>query len=150
MGITLLVQMRQSNKCESVRNDEIINFYLGSGAGPWISISCLLQGTSHIYWFYLPKTINQERTKNPEMRSNFQQIILYCLGLHTQNSGLRGVNLEPSPKRGSDKIKMQKQGRNTQKKGSCIVQPGLIYGSQHLERQTWIPVLREESIGQEP
>ena len=97
-----------------------------------------------------PKTINQERTKNPEMRPNFQQIVLYCLGLHTQNSGLKRVNLEPSPKRGSDKINMQKQGRNTQKKASCIVQPGVIYRSQHLERQTWIPVLREESIGPEP
>ena len=29
---------------------------------------------------------------------------MYCLGLHTQNPGLIKVNLEPSPKRGSDKI----------------------------------------------
>ena len=29
---------------------------------------------------------------------------MYCLGLHTQNPGLITVNLEPSPKRGSDKI----------------------------------------------
>ena len=29
-----LAQMRQSNKCGSVRNDEIINLHLGSGAGP--------------------------------------------------------------------------------------------------------------------
>ena len=29
-----LVQMRQSNKCGSVRNDEIFNLHLGSGAGP--------------------------------------------------------------------------------------------------------------------
>ena len=41
--------------------------------------------------------INQEKTKNPEMRSNFQQIVLYCLGLHTQNPWLREVDLEPSP-----------------------------------------------------
>ena len=80
------------------------------------------------------QTINQEKTKNPEMRSNFQQIVSYCLGLHTQNPGLREVDLEPSPKRGSDKINMQKQGRNTQKKASRIVQPGLTYRSQHLER----------------
>ena len=84
------------------------------------------------------------------MRSNFQRIVLYCLGLHTQNPGLREVDLEPSPKGGSDKINMQKQGRNTQKKASRIVQPGLTYGSQHLERQTWNPVLREEPIGPEP
>ena len=68
------------------------------------------------------------------MRSNFQQIVSYCLGLRTQNPGLREVDLEPSPKRGSDKINMQKQGRNTQKKASRIVQPRLTYGSQHLER----------------
>ena len=47
------------------------------------------------------------------MRFNFQQIASYCLGLHTQNPGLRDVDLEPSPKRGSDKINMLKQGRKT-------------------------------------
>ena len=29
-----MVQMRQSNECGSVRNDEIINLHLRSGAGP--------------------------------------------------------------------------------------------------------------------
>ena len=86
------------------------------------------------WYFNPPKTINQEKTKNSEMRSNFQQIVLYCFGQRTQNSGLREVDLETSPKRGSDKINIQKQGRNTQKKASHIVQPGLTYGSQHLER----------------
>ena len=81
-----------------------------------------------------PQTINQKQAKKPEMRSNFQQIVSYCLGLHTQNPGLREVDLEPSPSRGSDKINMQKQGRNTQKKASRIVEPGLTYGSQHLKR----------------
>ena len=82
------------------------------------------------------QTLNQEKTKNSEMRSYFQQILLYCLGLCTQNPELQEVDLEPSTKRGSNKINMQKQGRNTQKKASCIVQPGLTYESQHLERQT--------------
>ena len=68
------------------------------------------------------------------MRSNSQQIVLYYLGLSTQNPGLREVDLEPSPKRGSDKINILKQGRNTQKKASRIIQPGLTYGSQLLER----------------
>ena len=86
------------------------------------------------WYFNPPKTINQEKTKNSEMRSNFQQIVSYCLFLCTQNPGLREVHLEPSSKRGSDKINMQKQGRNTQKKASCIAQPGLTYGSHHLER----------------
>ena len=34
MDTEFLVQMRQSNKCGSVRNDEIFNLHLGSGAGP--------------------------------------------------------------------------------------------------------------------
>ena len=68
------------------------------------------------------------------MRSSFQKILSYCLGLHTQNPVLREVDFEPSPKRGSGKINMQKQGRNTEKKSSCIVQPELTYGSQHLGR----------------
>ena len=37
----------------------------------------------------------------------------------------RRDRLEPSPKRGSDKINMLKKGRNTQKKVSPIVQAGL-------------------------
>ena len=77
-------------------------------------------------------------------------MVSYCLGLCTQNPGLSEVDLAPSPKRGNDKIKMLKQGRNTQKKASCIVQPGPTYESQHLERYTWNPVPREEPIGPEP
>ena len=124
--MAFLVQIRRSNKCGSVRNDEIVNLHLGSGACRPLSQPHLLIPST--------QTINQEKTKNPEMRSNFQQIVSYCFGLHTQNPGLREVDLKPSPKRGSDKINMQKQGRKTQKKASPIVQPGLTYGSQHLER----------------
>ena len=50
------------------------------------------------------KTISQKKAKSLEMRFNFQQIVLYCLGVCTQNPGLREIDLEPSPKRGSDKI----------------------------------------------
>ena len=57
------------------------------------------------HWFHLPKTINQGKTKNPEMRSNFQQIVLYCLGLHTRNPRLREVDLEPSAKRGTTRTR---------------------------------------------
>ena len=46
MDTEFLVQMRQSNKCESVRKDEIFNLHLGSGAGP---ISFLLQNKA-IQW----------------------------------------------------------------------------------------------------
>ena len=68
------------------------------------------------------------------MRSKFQQIVLYCLGLPIQNPGLRRVDLKPSPERGSDKIDMLKRGANTKKKASPIVQPGLTYESQQSER----------------
>ena len=57
MDTEVLVEMRQSNKCGSARNDEIFNLHLGSGAGPWVSIPCLLQDTSHIYWFHPPKQL---------------------------------------------------------------------------------------------
>ena len=33
---------------------KIFNLHLGSGASPWVSIPCLLQDTSHIYWFHPP------------------------------------------------------------------------------------------------
>ena len=134
MDMSFLVQVRQSSKCGSAKNAEIINLHLGSAVGPWVSIPCLLQDTSHTYWFHLPQTINQEKAENPEMRSSFQQIVSYCLGVCTQKPGLREVDLEPNPKRSSDKVNMQKQGRNTQKKASHIVQPRLTYGSLHLER----------------
>ena len=68
------------------------------------------------------------------MRSNFQQILKSWLGLRSLDPRLREVDLEPSPKAGSDKINILKQERNTQKKASDIVQAGLTYGSQHLER----------------
>ena len=42
-----LAQMRHSNGCGSVRNDEIYNLHLGYGAGPLVRIPCSLQDTSH-------------------------------------------------------------------------------------------------------
>ena len=51
---------------------------------------------------------NQKKAKNAEIRCSSQQIVSYCLGLNTQNPGLRQVDLEPSSKRGNDKINMLK------------------------------------------
>ena len=48
LGMTFLVQMRQSDKYGSVMNDEVINFLFLSGAGLSASIHCLLQDPSHI------------------------------------------------------------------------------------------------------
>ena len=70
MDIQFLVQMRQSDKCVSVRNDEIFKWHLGSGAGLWVSILCLLQDTCHIYWFHLPEQLTRKKAKNPEIRFN--------------------------------------------------------------------------------
>ena len=58
-----LAQMRQSDKCGSVRNDKIFNLHLGSGAGPWDIITCILQDTSHINWHHLPKQSNKKKQK---------------------------------------------------------------------------------------
>ena len=147
--MAFLVQMRQSNKCASVRNDDIINL-LGIWCEPLSQH--LLPPARHPPHFMISsaQTINQEKTKNSEIRSNFQQIVLYCLGLRTQKPGLREVDLEHSPKRGSDKVNMLKQGRNPHRKASRIVQPGLTYRSHHLKRYSWNQVLREEPIGAEP
>ena len=49
MDMAFLLQMKQSHKCGSLRNDEIINSRLGSGTGPRASIPSHLQDTSHIY-----------------------------------------------------------------------------------------------------
>ena len=54
------------------------------------------------------QTVNQKKAKNPEIRLNSQQIVSDCLGLRTQNPGLREVDLERIPKGVSDKINMLK------------------------------------------
>ena len=59
--------------------------------------------------------MNQEETKNPE-KSNSQQIVLYCLGLHTQNPELREADLQHNPKRGSGNInRLRTTRKNTTK-----------------------------------
>ena len=69
MDTEFLVQMRQSNKCGSVRNDEIFNLHLRSGVGPWVSIPCLLQDTSHIYWFHPPKQLTRKKQRTQKSDS---------------------------------------------------------------------------------
>ena len=103
--MAFLVQMRQSNKYGSVRNGEVINLHLVSGTLE----SASLPPAKHQPRLLIPstQTINKEKTKNPEMRSNFQQIVLYCLVLHTQKPRLREVHMESNPKRGGDKINIE-------------------------------------------
>ena len=118
-----LAQMRQSNGCGNVKNDVIFNLHLGSGAGSWVSIPCLLQDTTQKHLLHPPK--ESKETKNPEKRSNFCQVLLCCVGLRTQNPGLREVDLEPSPKRGTGKINRLRQRRKKQHNTSRIVHPVL-------------------------
>ena len=68
----------------------------------WILESAPLPPARHQPHLLIPsaQTTNQKKAKNPEMRFNSQQIVSYCLGLCTQNPGLREVDLEPSHKRG--------------------------------------------------
>ena len=107
MDTEFLVQMRQSNKCRSVRKDENSTYTWDlvralESASP---ASCKTPAT---FTDSIRPNKQAEKTKNPEMRFNFQQIVSYCLGLRTQSQGLRQVDLEPRPKRGSDKINMLK------------------------------------------
>ena len=73
MNSEFLVQMRQSNKCGSVRNNEIFNLHLASGAGPWVSVPCLLQDTSHIYWFHPPKQLTGKNQKTQKCDSTLMK-----------------------------------------------------------------------------
>ena len=110
MDTEFLVQMRQSNKCGSVTNDEIFNSHLASVI--WcrpMSQHHLLPARHQPHLFIAsPQTINQKKAKNPEMRFNSQQIVSYCRGLWTQNPRLTEADLEPSPNRGSDNINILK------------------------------------------
>ena len=58
----------------------------------WAFESASLPPAKHQAHLLIPSahTINQKKSKNPEMRFNSQQIISYRLGLRTQSSGLRG------------------------------------------------------------
>ena len=109
MIIISLAQMRQSNEYERWKYKKWWYILLYNLLGP-LSLDPLPPARHQPQSLILSaQTINQEKTKNLEMRSNFKQIVLNFLGLHTQNPGLRQVDLEPSPKRGSDKMNMQKQ-----------------------------------------
>ena len=108
MDTEFLVEMRQSNKYGSLRKDEIFNLHLGYGAGALTQHP--LPRPRHHQHLLIPsaQTNSLKKTKNTEMRFNFHEIVAYCFGVCTQKTGLREVDLEPSPKRGSNKINMLK------------------------------------------
>ena len=79
------------------------------------------------------QAITQKKQRTQKWDSTPNQSYRTAWSLHTQKPGLREVDLEPSPKTGSDKINMQKKGRNTQKKSKSYDTAWI-----HL----WIPALR--------
>ena len=84
------------------------------------------------------------------MRSNSQQIISYCLGLCTQNPGLREVDLKPSPERGSDKINTLKKARNIPKESKLYHTVWTHIWISGLRKVDLDPVLKEEQIDHNP
>ena len=83
---------------------KMFNLLFGSGAGTSVTIPCVLQDTCHIHWLQPPNQSTKKRQLT--LKKDQNPNILYCLGLHTHNPVLRKVDLEPSLKRGSDKIIM--------------------------------------------
>ena len=65
--------MRQSNKCGSVSNDEILNLHVGSGEGPRVIILCLLQDTNHISWFIPSKQLTRKKQKIKKSESTLKK-----------------------------------------------------------------------------
>ena len=78
MDIELLVQMRQSDKCRSVRND-IFNLHLGCGAGTWVGILNILHLiVSNGYWYCYCNKENENKCKLctiPTILFDFEQDI---------------------------------------------------------------------------
>ena len=82
--------MRQSNKCGSVRNDEIFNLHLGSGADPWVSIFCLLKDTSHVYWFHPPEELTRKKKSTQKWDSTPKNCVALPWPIHTEPRTKRG------------------------------------------------------------
>ena len=112
--IIFLKQMGQCNGCRSVRNDIIFNSHLGYGAGRWVSILRFLQQISHIHWLHLPKHSSKKEQKILKKDQTPNKLHFIALALCTQSPGLRQVDLEPSPKRGTDKTnRLRPRRKNT-------------------------------------
>ena len=84
------------------------------------------------------------------MKLNFQQIILYCLGLCTQNPGLREVDLEPCIKFPINKEEVQKASSEFQIRFGFPQVIGCIDGTQPYqmtrEKRDWLLFLQDVSL----
>ena len=77
-----LAQMRLSDECENLKDDEIFNLHLGYGVASWGSIPCFLQDTIYIHWLHLPKqsTKKEQKILKKDQTSNKSYcIILACV-----------------------------------------------------------------------
>ena len=79
IDIEFLVQMRQSNKCQSARNDGIFNLHFGLGADHCVGIPCLQQDTRHTYWFHLSKQLTRKKQRIQKWDSTPHK--LHCTAL---------------------------------------------------------------------
>ena len=82
------------------------------------------------------KQSTRKKTKNPEMRSNSQQIISYCLGIRTQNPGLREVDLKRSLREVVTRLTSETRKKHPKERKSYRT------AGTHI----WIPVLREVDL----
>ena len=64
MDMAFLVKLRQFNKCGSVRNDEIINLHLGSGAQKRMICVCLYALLSCLHTSMLSSDIKCANRQN--------------------------------------------------------------------------------------
>ena len=106
-----LMPLRWANECgsaEMIKKSTHIWDLIGAfnSTSP---VSC----RNHSYPLILfTQTINQKETHDQDM-FNSKKIASYPHGLRTQNPGIREVSLETSPKRGSAKINLLRQGKQT-------------------------------------
>ena len=133
MDLEFLVQKRQSNKCKSVRNDEIFNLHLASGMGPWVRIFCLLQDTSYICWFHPPKQLTRKKQRTQKWDSTPNKSYRAALE-HNADPWLREVDLEQALREAVTRSTCWKKEERLKKKTSLIIQPGPMSGSKDLER----------------
>ena len=71
MDMAFLVQMRESNKCGSVRSDEKVNLHLGSGA----TLESAFPASCKTPVKFIESIHPNNQPKNPEMRFNLEQIL---------------------------------------------------------------------------
>ena len=98
---------------ELLRNGDIFNLHLGSGACP---MSQHPQPPKRHQQHPLTPSAQSSKRKNPEKRSNCCQIISYCLGLCSCNAWLREVDrLGTRPQDRSNRLRPRRKNTTENK-----------------------------------